>query len=623
METISRTSEPLNLSMGAPGREEPRAPSLDLRLLHRQIASILKTSQDAGQMAANVTAFVARLTNAQLVIFFTVDPSGRLNAAAERQGTVPDELRNHWREILARQSTLACAENRLHFTRLPQNRVSLSVPVERHGAASEALAAVFLLGEERIESFVVILQLIAGLLATCHLEHQVQASDWEARTACAILDLIVRLGDAAELREACVLLVNAVKDYLGCQRVAMGMRKRRRSQCKLLAISGMSELNLRAEMPLAVQSALLEAARGGDWAVWPAAEGTSEPMLPAHTRLSALSGHARVCSAPVRGVDGSVVGAWIFWGLETAEECARAERFARVSSAPVGTALQLLHSGQLNPVRRLLRKWRLFERKAFWLTLAGVFLLLFSFWPYRISCECSLEPVKRRYVVAPFAGVFEKSFVRPGDVVTENQKLAQMDGRELRMELAGVVADYQQARKSHDVNLAAGKAAAAQIDALEMQRLDQKRRLLESRMEHLEIKSPEAGIVVSGDLERSEGAPVTVGQALYEIAPLDRMIVEVEIRDEDIAEVEVGQKVAVRLDAYPGKVWKGRIDKIHPRSEIRDSNNVFLGEVSLNEGGEVLRPGMKGSATITTSSHTLLWILFHKAWYTVLRWLGR
>jgi multidrug resistance efflux pump len=190
------------------------------------------------------------------------------------------------------------------------------------------------------------------------------------------------------------------------------------------------------------------------------------------------------------------------------------------------------------------------------------------------------------------------------------------------MELAGIVAEYQGARKSRDVNVASGKTAEAQIDALKMQSQDQQRQLLESRIQNLDIKSPSAGIVVSGDLERSEGAPVTVGQALYEIAPLNRMIVEIEVKDEDIARVEVGQEAVVKLDAYPGRVWDGKIDKIHPRSEIRESINVFIAEVSLGEGGEVLRPGMKGSATITTSSHALLWILLHKAWYTGLKWVG-
>ena len=40
-----------------------------------------------------------------------------------------------------------------------------------------------------------------------------------------------------------------------------------------------------------------------------------------------------------------------------------------------------------------------------------------------------------------------------------------------------------------------------------MQCKEQKRHLLESRIKHLDIKSPEAGIVVSGDLERTAGDP--------------------------------------------------------------------------------------------------------------------
>jgi multidrug efflux pump subunit AcrA (membrane-fusion protein) len=155
-----------------------------------------------------------------------------------------------------------------------------------------------------------------------------------------------------------------------------------------------------------------------------------------------------------------------------------------------------------------------------------------------------------------------------------------------------------------------------------MQCKEQNRHLLESRIKHLDIQSPEAGIVVSGDLERTQGTPVKAGQALYEIAPLDRMIVEIEVRDEDVANINVGQNVTVKLDAYPDKTWKGAIERIHPRSEIRDSNNVFIAEVHLAQNGEALRPGMKGSATITTTSHTLLWIMLHKAWYTGLKWVG-
>ena len=622
METISHTADPRDYTVAAQGDQASFAQTIDLRQLHRHIAKIINSANDARQMAEDAVAFVSRLTSAQLVVYLTADSSGGLAVGAEHRVAVSDDVGKYWLEVLVAQAAQSCTEKRLQITRLQQNRVAMSVLVERPGAPSDALAAVFLLGADRPESFVVILQLIACLLSAYHQQHQNQIGEWEIDAACAILDLVVSVGKASEVRDAGVLLVNAVKNYLGCDRVAVGLKNRRGTQCKLLAISGMSDLNLQAEMPQAVSGALVESVRGGEWTVWPPEKNRIGGLLPAHARLSTLCGDATVCSAPLRGADGEVAGAWIFWGLDGFDARLRAERFARVSAGPVGSALQLLKHGQSNPARRAIRKWRLFERKSFWIACAGVLLLCFSYWPYRVGSQCAVEPVKKRFVVAPFDGVFEKSLVRPGDVVKKNQKLACMDGRELRMELAEVVADYQRARKSRDVDVAAGKTAAAQIDSLEMQCQDQKRHLLESRINNLDIRSPEAGVVVSGDLERSQGAPVKSGQALYEIAPLDRMVVEIEIRDEDIVHVEVGQKVAVRLDAYPGMVWNGTIDKIHPRSEIRDANNVFIAEVSLGEGGEVLRPGMKGSAAITTSSHALLWIMLHKAWYTGLKWLG-
>lgn len=622
MDSTPLTVGPRRRAEDVPVAEQSLPEAIDLRQLHRNLAGFIKASQGVEEMRQEAAAFVARLTNAQLVIYYTANSPETLEAAAEHRIAVSDEIVKCWKELLDEQAVKTCTETRLHITRLQQNRIAVTVPIECHGGKIDCLAAVFLLGAERAETFVVILQLLAGMLAAYHLQRANQTTDWEISTACAMLDLIVAIGKADGIDDAGVLLVNAVKNFLGCERVALGLKKRRGGSCKLLAISGMSDLNHQAEIPQAVQGVLGEALRAGQWIVWPPDKNQNESLLPAHARLSGICDHQKVCSAPLKGTDGEVIGAWVFWGLESSDSRWRVEQFARLSAVPVGSTLQLLKHGQINPLRRLIRKWRLFERKSFWISTVAIVLLCFSFWPYRVSCDCVIEPVKKRYVVAPFAGVFEKSLVRPGDVVEANQKLARMDGRELRMELAGVVADYQRAHKSRDVNVAAGKTGASQIDILEMQGLDQKRQLLESRIENLDIKTPTAGIVVSGDLERTEGAPVTSGQALYEIAPLDRMIVEVEITDEDIANIEVGQSATVKLDAFPGTSWNGKIEKIHPRSEIRDSKNVFIAEVALPEGSETLRPGMKGSATITTTSHTLLWNLFHKAWYTTLKWLG-
>src|SRR5205085_3222378 len=91
-----------------------------------------------------------------------------------------------------------------------------------------------------------------------------------------------------------------------------------------------------------------------------------------------------------------------------------------------------------------------------------------------------------------------------------------------------------------------------------------------------------AGIVLSGDLERSEGAPVTVGESLFEVAPLDRLEAEIEITQQDIDVVRLGQAVTLNFHCADLPTVEGEIRAVHPCSEIRDNKNVFVATVSVD-----------------------------------------
>jgi hypothetical protein len=99
------------------------------------------------------------------------------------------------------------------------------------------------------------------------------------------------------------------------------------------------------------------------------------------------------------------------------------------------------------------------------------------------------------------------------------------------------------------------------------------------------------------------------------------MIVELSIPDEEVSLVEAGQVVSVRLDAA-GELPSGRLDRVHPRSELKDNENVFLGEVTLPNEDSLLRPGMKGRARVAAAPQRLGWILFHSAWNKLVNWIG-
>ena len=242
--------------------------------------------------------------------------------------------------------------------------------------------------------------------------------------------------------------------------------------------------------------------------------------------------------------------------------------------------------------------------------------------PYQIKCDCTLEPVVRRFVSAPVDAPLEETLVRPGDVVEEGQLLATLDGRDLRWELAGIQADLEKAWKERDTHLAAQRFAEAETSRLEATQLELRNQLITQHLKELEVRSPFDGVIIAGDLDNARGVRLTTGEQLFEIAPLNDMIVEIAIPESDISYVDVGSVLEVRMDAYSDQTLDGVLERIHPRSEVRDGANVFIGEVRfVNEGGQ-LKPGMKGRVSIRGPVRSIGWSLFHRAAEESLLWLG-
>jgi hypothetical protein len=434
-------------------------------------------------------------------------------------------------------------------------------------------------------------------------------SELEAALVCAALDLITSVNGAPSLDAAAISVVNRLKSFFAADGVALGLMHRGR--CRVAAVAGAVDVNRDSDLSRALAASLSDAVADRH------ADGLSDSQRFADVFQTATVQRCRLATP-----DAAVAGALLVWGSASEFETIQVERFLQVLSEPLATALLLQQRAAVGTWRRTLCRVAGRRRWLLWIALPIIASMVLFLLPYRIACDCSAEPQTQRFVSAPFAGVFEKSLVRPGDVVTKGALLGQMDGRELRIELATITANYEQARKSHDVNLAAGKVAAAQIDRLELARLEQQRSLVEHRMANLAIRSPVAGYVIGGDLKRTEGAPLTVGQVLFEIAPLDQMIVEVAIPDDDIGHVQAGQLVSIRFDARAGEDFVGRLARIHPRSETRDSQNVFIGEVSLDETASALRPGMKGRARILVEGKSLAKGFWERTWHVTATFFG-
>jgi multidrug resistance efflux pump len=243
-------------------------------------------------------------------------------------------------------------------------------------------------------------------------------------------------------------------------------------------------------------------------------------------------------------------------------------------------------------------------------------------WPHAIHCKVVCEPVLRRYVAAPFDSRLLRSHVVVGQKVSQGELLATLDGGELRSQLASIRAKLAQAEQRELAALSTGDHSKSEFERLEVEHLRREAELLERRQANLEIRSPIDGVVVTGDLERAEGAPLAVGDNLFEIASLNHLIAEVAVPENEILFIKNDLPVSIILDAIPGSRLESTVHRIHLRSEIRDNASVFIAEAELPNDDALLRPGMNANATIHAGYRAIGWQLFRRPFNAARQWIG-
>ena len=108
------------------------------------------------------------------------------------------------------------------------------------------------------------------------------------------------------------------------------------------------------------------------------------------------------------------------------------------------------------------------------------------------------------------------------------------------------------------------------------------------------FRAPIGGSIVETNVVR--GNAIKAGDDLFKIANLSRVWVNVDVYEKDIARVSRGDRVEVRLSAYPGATFTGRLSLV---SEVVDEKKRTVrarAEIDNKDGR--LRPGMFAEVSV-------------------------
>jgi HlyD family secretion protein len=123
------------------------------------------------------------------------------------------------------------------------------------------------------------------------------------------------------------------------------------------------------------------------------------------------------------------------------------------------------------------------------------------------------------------------------------------------------------------------------------------------QMQYTELKAPFSGTITSRNVE--PGEVVTPGREVMTLSDLSRVDLKIFVGEGEIGKVKPGQKVDVKVDTFPNKIFTGYVSYVSPEGEFTPKiiqtqkervKLVYLVKVSIANPNIELKSGMPADA---------------------------
>ena len=246
----------------------------------------------------------------------------------------------------------------------------------------------------------------------------------------------------------------------------------------------------------------------------------------------------------------------------------------------------------------------------------------------QVNASGKIQPEEAVQITSTITGWITEITVIEGDTVKPGQHLISIDEKQIRPTYNNAVSQV----KSSEANL---KKVKAQMDRtislfseklISQQELEQieasyqiatsqaeqsKANLLsaQDQLSKTRLTAPKYGIVIS--ITKEEGEMAVGGMfnpgVLMTIADLSRMEVEVDVNENDVVNIEVGDTTEIEIDAYPDTTFYGLVSEIaHSALSLNMGSQQqvtnFKVKVKMLSVPDRIRPGMSSTVNIITKT---------------------
>lgn len=201
----------------------------------------------------------------------------------------------------------------------------------------------------------------------------------------------------------------------------------------------------------------------------------------------------------------------------------------------------------------------------------------------------------RSYINTAYSGLVDDiqsiSLIRIANTtnisVAENYVVSAQDAlQSAKDNLALIIAEPRE----EDISLHQAKVKSAQA----------RKGVLESQMRDTVLRSPIVGEVIK--IEKFAGEIVQPSVSVISILPQEPLKIEVDIYEEDVVKMKIGNPVEISLVAFPEKTFNGNVIFIDPSEELIDGVVYYKATINFKETQINTKPGMSADVVIIIDS---------------------
>jgi HlyD family secretion protein len=246
----------------------------------------------------------------------------------------------------------------------------------------------------------------------------------------------------------------------------------------------------------------------------------------------------------------------------------------------------------------------------------------------KVNASGKIQPEEAVQITSTITGWITQITVMEGDTVEPGQHLISIDEKQIRPRYNNALSQV----KSSEANLRKVQSQMDRTKSLFSQNLISKQELeqvdasyqialsqseqananllsAEDELSKTRLTAPKYGIVTS--ITKEEGEMAVGGMfnpgVLMTVADLSRMEVEVDVNENDVVMIEIGDTSEIEIDAYPDTVFYGVVSEIAHTAQsanmgVQNQVTNFKVKVRMISVPDKIRPGMSSTVNIITET---------------------